>query len=174
MTVTDRDLPTAPRWLTRAGHRAWSVVGLALVLGVAVSLLLPAGRHQWAVSLIRQPTRYTTLSFIRPTDLPQMIGRFQRVRVNFAVANHEGRAVKYRYVVSSASGRRTRHLAQAQALVASGATWSVTIKVRPRCTASPCRVTVSLSGHPEVIDFLATVRSRSHSSRVRTGSGRRR
>jgi hypothetical protein len=172
MTVTDRDLPTAPRWLRRAGQRAWPAAGLVLVAGVAVSLLLPAGRHQWALSLIRQPARYTALSFTRPADLPRVVGHFQRVAISFAVANHEGRAMTYRYVVSSASGRRTRDLAQAEAVVASGATWSVAIKVRPHCAASPCRVTVSLPGQPEVIDFLAAVRPRPHARRHRAGTGR--
>ena len=172
MTATDRDLPTLPGWLRWAALRAWPAAGVALVLGVAVSLLSPAGRHQWALSLIRQPSRYTALSFNRPADLPRMIDRFQSVTVSFAVGNHEGRATTYRYVVSAASRQRTRQLALAQAVVASGATWYVTIKVRPRCAASPCRVVVSLPGHPEVIDFLAAVRSRPHMRRVRTRTGR--
>jgi hypothetical protein len=172
MTVTHRDAPTAARWLGRATRWAWPAAGLALLLGVAVSLLWPAGRHQWAESLIRQPSRYTALSFTRPADLPRKIGRFQRVAVAFAVTNHEGRAMTYRYLVSSASGRRTRHLAEAQAVVTSGATWSVTIKVRPRCTTSPCRVTVSLPGQPEVIDFLAAVRPRPHRHHGRTRTRR--
>src|SRR5580692_1769844 len=173
MTATDRNLATLPRWLRWTARRAWSAVGVALLLGVAVSLLLPAGRHQWAMSPIRQPSQYTALSFTRPAGLPHRIGRLQRVTLTFAVANHEGRAMTYRYVVSSASGGRTRHLAGAQVMVASGATWSVTIKVRPRCAASPCRVTVSLPGHPEVIDFLATVRLHPHRGRV-SGTGRAR
>lgn len=173
MTATDRDLPTSTSWLRRTAQRPWSAAGIAVLLGVAVSLLLPGGRHQWAVSLIRQPSPYTALSFTRPTDLPQRIGRFQRVTLTFSVANHEGRAMTYRYVVSSASGQRTRHLAKAQAMVAGGGSWSVTIKVRPLCAASPCRVTVSLPGHPEVIDFLAAVRSRRHPGQTRSsGTGR--
>jgi hypothetical protein len=171
MTASDRNLPTLPRWLRWTAQRAWSAAGVALLLGVAVSLLLPAGRRQWAMSLVRQPSRYTALSFTRPADLPQRIGRLQRVTLTFTVANHEGHATTYRYVVSSASGRRTRHLAAAQAMVASGAAWSVTIKVRPRCAASPCRLTVSLPGHPEAIDFLVAIRSHPHRGRG-SGTGR--
>jgi hypothetical protein len=170
MTATDRNPRTLPRWLHWTAQRAWSAAGVALLLGVTVSLLLPAGRHQWAMSLIRQPARYTALSFTQAPDLPQRIGRFQRVTLAFAVANHEGRAMTYRYVVSSASGRTTRHIAEAQAMVASGSAWSVTIKIRPRCAASPCRVTVSLPGHSEVIDFLVAIRSHPHRGRV-AGTG---
>lgn len=173
MTATDRNLANLPRWLRWTAQRVWASAGVTLLLGVAVSLLLPAGRHQWAMSLIRQPSQYTALSFARPADLPQRIGRLQRVTLTFVVLNHESHAMTYRYVVSSASGRRTRHLAEAKAMVASGATWSVTIKVRPRCAASRCRVTVSLPGHPETIDFLAAVRPRSHGRRV-SGTGRSR
>lgn len=172
MTVTDREPPAAPGWPRRAARLAWPAAGAALLLGVAVSLLLPAGRHQWALSLIRQPARYTALSFTRPAGLPEVIGRRQSVTVAFAVTNHQGRPVTYRYVVSAASRRGTRQLARARAVVASGATWPVTVRVRPRCAASPCRVTVALPGHPETIDFLVTVRPRRQASRARAGPGR--
>jgi hypothetical protein len=136
----------------------WPILAPLAVLVAGISLLSPAGRHQWALSLFRQPTRYTVLFFDHPADLPATAAAGHPIRVSFTVGNREGRAVGYRYVVRSAGGRRSRFVGEAARTVAAGASWTVSTAVRPACRTSPCRIQVSLPGHPETIDFLVAVR----------------
>jgi glycosyltransferase involved in cell wall biosynthesis len=137
----------------------WRVLAGAAGLAAAISLLVPAGRHQWALSLLRQPTHYTVLFFDRAAVSPARITAGQPVHIGFTVGNHEGRTMRYRYVISSypaGGGRRPRLLAESAKLVPLGSSWSVSATVRPRCGSVPCRIQVSLPGHPETIDFLLT------------------
>jgi hypothetical protein len=131
-------------------------VPLAL-LAIIASLLLPAGRHQWALALIRQPTLYTVLSFNDASALPVTAVRGRPMTLLFSVGNHEGKVVTYRYVVSQESGGESKALAEASRAVSANTTWSVSTQVIPSCASSPCRLTVSLPGHPEVIDLLVTI-----------------
>ena len=87
--------PTARRW--------WPTVTALALLAVGASLLSPYGRHQWALSLFRQPTPYTVLAFSRPTALPATAVANEPVGISFTVANHEGHAVDYRYELSAGS-----------------------------------------------------------------------
>ena len=77
--------------------------------------------------------------------------------LSFSVANHEGKAVTYSYVVSQESDGKSQVLAQASKGVSANTTWSVSAQVIPSCRSSPCRLTVSLPGHPETIDLLLTI-----------------
>jgi D-inositol-3-phosphate glycosyltransferase len=139
----------------------WSlrVLAGAAALVSAISVLVPAGRHQWALSLLRQPTRYTVLFFDRAADLPAHATAAQPVRFRFTVDNREGRDMRYRYVINAyplGDGGRPRPLARSAKLVRDGSDWSVSVIVRPHCDSGPCRIEVSLPGHPETIDFLLT------------------
>jgi uncharacterized membrane protein len=134
------------------------VLPVALVL-ITASVYLPSGRHQWALSLIRQPTPYTVLAFRQATSLPAQTVINQPVTVSFAVGNREGRAETYRYVLTESPAQTGRALGQAAKRVAAGATWNVTAAIRPSCPSSPCRIQVSLPGHPEKIDFLVRLRA---------------
>jgi hypothetical protein len=138
--------PGARRW--------WPTVTGLVALAVGASLLLPAGRHQWALSLIRQPTPYTVLFFNKPAALPTTDAIDKQITVSFTVGNHEGRLMDFRYVLSVSSGRDSRILEESTRPIAPGAMWTVTRRFRPRCSISPCRIEVSLPGHPETIDFL--------------------
>jgi len=144
--------PRARRW--------WPILIPLAVLAAGVSLLWPSGRHQWAVSLFRQPTRYTALSFNGAAALPATAAIDKPITVSFTVANHEGRAVDYQYILSTAGGERSRVLGQSMRTVAAGAAWTVSTAVRPACGAPRCRIEVSLPGHPETIDFLVVLRGR--------------
>jgi hypothetical protein len=136
------------------------VTALAL-LAIGASLLSPSGRHQWALSLFRQPTPYTVLSFNQAAALPTTTAVNDPIRFSFTVGNHEGHAADYRYVLSASSGSassgRTRILGSSARMVAAGATWTVSTAVRPTCAISPCRIEISLPGYPETIDFLVTL-----------------
>lgn len=130
-----------------------------LAFAIGISVLLPAGRHQWALSLFQQPTRYTALSFNRPWALPATAVVNKPVSVSFTISNHERRTVDYRYVLSASNGRNSRVLGGAGKSLAAGANWTVSAVVRPTCGGSSCRVEVSLPGHPETIDFLVTLKA---------------
>ena len=145
--------PGRARW-------CWRVLAGAAGLASAISLLVPAGRHQWALSLLRQPTQYTVLYFDRAAVLQDRVTPGQPVQFAFTVGNREGRALRYRYVISTyplgSGGGRPLLLAESAKLVPAGSNWSVSVTVRPHCGSSPCRIQVSLPGHPETIDFLPT------------------
>jgi hypothetical protein len=140
-----------------AARRWWPTVTALVLLAVGASLLSPYGRHQWALSLFRQPTPYTVLAFSRPAALPATAVVNEPVGISFTVANHEGHAVHYRYVLSAGSSSGTHVLGSSARTVPDGATWTVSRAVRPTCGTSPCRLEVSLPGHPETIDFLVTL-----------------
>ena len=138
-------------------RRWWPVVAPLALIAIAVSLILPAGRHQWALSLFRQPTYYTSLSFDRAWALPSTAPSGAPLTFSFSVGNHEGQAVTYRYLISEGPAGKGHTVGQSTKIVAPGATWTVSTTVRAACTGSPCRVQVSLPGHPEMIDFLVTL-----------------
>jgi hypothetical protein len=144
--------PTRRRW--------WPAVTAAAVLAIGISLLWPAGRHQWALSLIRQPTPYTVLSFNEAWTLPATAVVHQPIKVSFTVGNHEGRAVDYRYVLRESSSQSSRVLKESARMVAANATWTVSVTVRLVRAATPCHIEVSLPGHPETIDFLVALKTR--------------
>jgi hypothetical protein len=137
-------------------RRWWPILAPLALLVVLASLLLPAGRHQWALSLFRQPTGYTALSFNHPTALPALAGKNTLISVSFTVNNQEGRAVTYKYVLTETAAGVSSIVGESARTVAAGASWSVSTSVRMICRASPCHVEVSLPGHPETIDFLTT------------------
>jgi len=139
-------------------RRWWPVVAPLAFIAIAVSVIVPAGRHQWALSLFRQPTYYTSLSFDRAWALPSTAVRGAPVTFSFTVGNHEGRTVTYRYLISEGlADKEQAVIKQSVKAVAVGATWTLSTTVRAECADSPCRVQVSLPGHPEIIDFLVTL-----------------
>lgn len=148
---------TAPRDRQDEGRRPrrwWPVVTPIAVLGIVVSLLLPGGRHQWALSLFRQRTPYTALAFSDASRLPSRVSGNEPVKFGFSIANQEGQPVDYQYVVSVIKGGHSHILGDATQIVAAGATWTVAASVKPACGSSQCTIEVSLPGHPEAIDFI--------------------
>jgi hypothetical protein len=160
------DEPTSPSNLDEVGRpdeggrRWWPFVLAALAVLVGVSLLVPAGRHQWAISLIRQPTPYTALSFRDAAGLPHDIDAGARVHLSFTVANHEGRSMKYAYVLSSTNlvgDHASKTLLRATLTVPDGGQGTESVTVRPGCASSSCQLQVSLPGRPEAIDVILNV-----------------
>lgn len=143
----------------------WRLTAAIAALALAASLLLPVGRHEWALSLIRQPTRYTALAFKYAWLLPANATIDARIPVFFTVANQEGSTQRYRYVVREIDPLgNSRTLGGADITVAAGATGTVDTSVRPTCSLSPCQIQVSLPGHQETIDFdvVLTASTRKH------------
>jgi hypothetical protein len=151
-----RPLPAAPAYrLSRsrgAAGRWWLAVLLACLAGIAGSLISPAGRHQWALSLFRQPTRYTALSFSRPARLPARFPAGRAVSFSFTIENQQGHPVSYRYIITAVGRRASRVLITAAEPVPPGSSRTVSATVHPRC--AQCSITITLPGYPERIDFL--------------------
>lgn len=145
-----------PRW-------EWWLCGAGLVVAVLVvaSLLSPWARHQWALSLGRQPTPHTQLGFNDAVGLPVTAVRGKGIPISFAITNDEGKAMSYQYVVASGSGTKLETLSTATETVAAGASLNVKMTVVPKCAAAACRVQVSLPRQRETIDFLVTYQNKS-------------
>jgi hypothetical protein len=145
--------PLSPTTKSRLRAAGWGVAA-AVVLLVVLSLITPGGRHQWALSFVRQPTPTTTLAFTHPADLPSAASSGSPVSVAFTVSNQEGRDLDYRYVVTSRSSAQSPAvLAHGVVPVRDGGRRSVSLHVVPRCTTSPCTVKVTLPGPGEAIDM---------------------
>jgi O-antigen/teichoic acid export membrane protein len=151
---------TVSRYRPETRRRWWPALTALAVMVVGLSLALPGGRHQWALSLFRQPIRYTALSFNQAQDLPTTAVKGEAIRISFSIGNQEGHPVGYRYVLSAGEGSSSRVLAESAKTVAAGATWKVSAVVRPTCDSSPCPIEVTLPRHPEKIDFLIALRAR--------------
>ena len=151
--VTSRrreDIPGSGR------HRPWwPIVTAILVVCVAISVLVPAGRHQWALSIFRQATPYTALSFDHPTSLPVAAQAGQTLAFTFSIQNHEGHTVHYAYAVTSSPGGSTPM--KSTATVADGQTRAISVSLEPQCNGSPCRIQVTLPTYDQSIDFLVSV-----------------
>jgi hypothetical protein len=154
---TDAADPTAPD--VEQGRRWWPYMAIAAALLVGASLLSPAGRHQWDVSIFRQPTHYTTLSFVAAAKLPSTATAGKPVSLVVALGNNEGRLVDYPYVVTSANatGSDVRVVQRATVAVPAGHVREVAINVAPTCTSASCRLAVLLPEQAESIDVLLRV-----------------
>jgi hypothetical protein len=151
--------PSADSPQDRAARRWWPILIPLVAAVVGVTLIFPATRHQWALSIIRQPARYTVLSFNDASDLPAAAVINQPIAFSFNIGNQEGRAVNYKYVITESSGKTSRVLDEAARSVVAGETWKVAKVVKLGCSSSPCRVQIVLPGHPETIDFLVDLKT---------------
>ncbi|HUC58497.1 MAG TPA: hypothetical protein VMA95_13930 [Streptosporangiaceae bacterium] len=138
-------------------RRPSAIAAIVAVL-IGASLVFPAGRHQWALSLFRQPSRFTTLAFKYAWLLPSSSTIRERIPLFFTITNEEGRATRYKYELRQVDPLgNTQTLSTASNVVTAGATWTVDTSVRPYCNLSPCRVEVVLPGHHENINFLVVL-----------------
>ncbi len=132
-------------------------LGGLIVAAVTVSLIIPASRHQWAISIVRQPTNYTTLYFDNPATLPTTAEVNKPIGFSFTVVNHEGRALHYQYVVSSKGQNGAVTVQRSTRFIPAGASSSISTSVSPTSPGKNSRIVVSLPGHAETIDFLVAV-----------------
>jgi len=143
-----------PRW----GWWLWGV-GAVTVLLVLATLVSPRVRHEWALSLGRQPTPSTQLGFSDAAALPATAVRGKAIPISFAITNDEGKEMSYQYVVASGSGTTLSSLKAASKTVAAGASWDVNLTVVPKCAATSCHIQVTLPRQNESIDFRFTYQS---------------
>jgi hypothetical protein len=153
-TVTAEVMEAEP-----AGRRWWVFLGPLALVALTLSFVIPSARHQWALSVFRQPDRYTALSFNKAWELPSGVITFKKVKISFVINNQEGQAEHYRYVITQNSAGLSSALGESAKTIAAGRSWTVSTAIRPTCLVSPCRIKVSLPGHPETIDFLAAVKA---------------
>jgi hypothetical protein len=141
----------------RRSRRWWPFVLLVVGVFVVVSLVSPFGRHQWAESLVRQPSPYSSLAFVNPTALPNVVVPGQPVEFTFTVGNHESRNELYRYLVASSPSKLTvlgGNFGAGSVTILAGQSRDVKVSADPQCAASPCKISVVLRGHAEAIDFI--------------------
>lgn len=151
----DNDAPVSqyrpPRW------DLWLLgTGLIAIALAAASFLSPWVRHEWSLSLQRQPTPYTQLGFTNAASLPATGVPGKGIPVSFTITNDEGRQVSYPYVVASGSGTTLTTISSGTTVVAAGQSGGVRLVVVPKCSAASCRVQVSLPEQNESIDFMLT------------------
>lgn len=158
---------------TNSGERRWwPALGAIAAVALAVSLLLPAGRHQWALSIFRQPIRYTALAFDDAAELPTTATSGSAIPISFTIGNQEGRTLTYRYVVREADPLSfSRTMATAARTLGPGRTWTVSVNVKLICSlVPPCRIQVAVPGHAERIDFLVILKHAERKHRARKPS----
>jgi hypothetical protein len=162
-TETDSGRESRPR-------RWWPVLAPLIACAIGLILLWPVSRHQWALSLFRQPTYDTVLFFNNARALPKTAIDNAPMAVSFTIDNSEGRAVDYQYVLSITGGGHSRILMKSTRNVGVGGSWIVSNAIRPTCDTLHCRIEVSLTGHPETIDFLVTLKARKAPARGGTSA----
>lgn len=142
-------------------HRKWLywACGVALVCG----LLTPAAlsreaRHQLAISFVRQPDGYTALYF--PQENPVSFHQDPRTdvaEVRFAIGNHEGVYIIYRYHLTALdASRRYVGATTSTVQVADGQTVIVSALVPvPRLSGLVIKtVSVTLDGRIEHLSYI--------------------
>ena len=135
-------------------RRLWPVVAPLAVAAVAVSLVLPGSRHQWVESIIQQPEPYSAVSFVAPNKLPTTVASGQALQFTFAAENHESKTIRYPYfLIASPSNNTAGIVGGGSVVVPAGESSNVTVSVDPKCTGSPCQLSVGLAGYGVAVDF---------------------
>lgn len=140
-----------------AQRRWWPIITPIIVVAALMSLLFPSGRHEWALSLFHEREHYTVLSFNKAWKLPVVAVKGAPMTVSFTIGNHEGRPVRYRYVLTASGNGVSRGVKADARTLADGASWTVTTVIKPVCPSSACLIKVALPGHAQQIDFHVTL-----------------
>jgi hypothetical protein len=140
----------------RPNWRTWALAAALAVVAACASLMSPALRQQWLISLVRQPAPYTALAFTSPANLPVTAVAGQDMSLAFTISNHQGQPIRYRYVLASGSTTTLTRLRTGSKLVRAGQEWTVKTAFAPKCRTRECRIQVSLPGQHEHIDLLVT------------------
>lgn len=146
------DTRQSPNW------RWWGSGALLTTAIIVGSLFSPYFRHQWALSVGRQSTAYTALSFNNAAKLPATAVRGKAIHVSFTITNETSDPVSYRYVIAAGSGSLLTSVDAATRTVAPGASWAIERFVEPTCPQNTCRIQVSLPQEHEHIDLLLTLK----------------
>jgi hypothetical protein len=105
-------------------------------------------------SLVRQPKHFTEMYFADHTNLPKVLTVGQDSHFKFVIANHEGRRVDYRFLVSAQSPSGTIMIEQGRLGVGDDRRVTEEVNFVPPEPGTPYLISVHLVGRPEAIHFL--------------------
>jgi hypothetical protein len=144
------------RWVLRGYGVVLAVLTTLLVVGVTVVGLSSEARHQVALSIARQPEKYTELYLSadrRPQVSPSPDGEV--ISVSFTVVNHEGRTTEYPYSVRLVDPSEAPVARAGGSLeVGDGSAVTTTVAVGVPASATWSAVEVDLEGRAEHLRFL--------------------
>jgi hypothetical protein len=130
-----------------------------LAAGGAIAAIVgrsPTLTNQVAESVSRQPAHFTELYFAAPARIPKRLSISNPNTFAFTIANHEGKALAYPYVVTAQSLEGTFIISQHVVTVAPGGVAQETVQFVPRHPATSYLFSVHISGRTEVIHFVGT------------------
>jgi hypothetical protein len=134
----------------------WLILAALCVTVVGLGFAYPREiRHQLAISFSRQPTPYTELYFTNPQTIPTFLSVSRPDSCSFTIANHEGRARTYSYVVTLSSSQGTSTVGSGTIGVEDGGAATRLVEVGPAKPGRAYTVTVKLLGRSETIHFSA-------------------
>ena len=94
------------------------------------------------------------MSFVAPSELPTTVASGQSLQFTFTVENHESKRVRYPYfLIASPSSNTHGIVGGGSVVVPAGGSRNVNVSVDPKCTASPCQLSVGLAGYGVAVDF---------------------
>ncbi len=137
-------------------RRAGITVGLAVLLLLVVAIVAAFPRqikHQWELSVVRQPTPYTQLYFTAPASIPRVLAVGQQNTFDFTIENDEGRASRYTYVVTLEDSRARQQVSKETVMVNSGERVTRAVTVDPTDKASRYLVSVTIPTLNQSIQF---------------------
>jgi Protein of unknown function (DUF1616) len=137
-------------------RRAGLVVGLVvlLLLVAAIGAAFPRQiKHQWELSVVRQPTPYTQLYFTAPASIPSVLAAGQQNTFDFTIENDEGRAYRYTYVVTLEDSRARQQVSKETVMVNSGERVTRAVTVVPTDKESRYLVSVVIPTLNQSIHF---------------------
>jgi hypothetical protein len=126
------------------------VAALAVAAAVVESDSL---RRETVRSVMREPTPFTELYFTNHVRLPTRLRASRPNVFSFTIANHEGRATSYAYVVTARSGDGTTEVARDTITIERGGAAIERVAFTPRRPNTAYLITVRLRDRVETIHF---------------------
>jgi hypothetical protein len=139
----------------------------AIVLAIAV--VLAAGLGQTGVGhtilrkagLFEEPASYTSLAFLQPQSLPELLSsKRANVAVSFVVHNAGSTPREYQWSVLLGQNQRMQRIASGSVRVASGRDGAITQSAEIICKRGRVKIVVNLTRPSESIDAWTDCRQR--------------
>jgi hypothetical protein len=151
------DLPESPPRRRLTWKVAWAGAAIFIALAGILAIVFPTQfKHQFAISVTRQPTPYTQLFFANSTTLPRELSLNRPNDVKFTVVNNEGRAATYHYTVTMAVGNQAKIAGQGSFALGDNQSITQTAVIKPSSRRSQYLVKITLDGTGSFIQFYAS------------------
>jgi hypothetical protein len=144
-------------------YAIFSLVGTFIMIGLALGFSKPL-QHQFALSIVRQPTLYTQLYFTDPGKLSDRLRTDQKNIFYFSLVNNENRAFRYVYVVTLDDSASHLVVSRETVTIGRGSTLTRRVTVVPRQPKSKYLITITLEGLNQSIHFFARTSLSFHSA----------